>query len=51
MLIVVSSVTSELSREDMLDNLKGWLSRVKEGGGDPVLKRIQSIAKLHAGQP
>jgi len=44
-------VTLELSREDMLNNLKGWLSRVKEGGADPVLRRVQAIAELHAGQP
>jgi len=44
-------VTSELSREDMLDNLKGWLSRVKQEGADPVPGRVQVIAELHAGQP
>ncbi|KAF9650925.1 hypothetical protein BDM02DRAFT_3185071 [Thelephora ganbajun] len=44
-------VTSELSREDMLNNLKGWLSCVKEEGADPLLKRVQVIAELHAGRP
>ncbi|KAF9792967.1 LETM1-like protein-domain-containing protein [Thelephora terrestris] len=43
-------VTSELSREDMLNNLERWLSRAKVGATDPVLKRIQTIAELHAGQ-
>ena len=33
----------------MLSYLGGWLSRVKEGV-DPVLKRVQVIAELHAGQ-
>jgi len=40
-------VTSELSREDMVSNLKEWISRVKEEGADPVLKRVQTIAELH----
>lgn len=31
----------------MLGDLKGWLSRVKEGGADPVLMRVQTIAELH----
>lgn len=35
----------------MLDNLKGWLSRVKQEGADPVPGRVQVIAELHAGQP
>ena len=35
----------------MLSNLKGWLSRVKGEGADPVLKRVQAVAELHAGQP
>ena len=35
----------------MLSNLKGWLSRVKEEGADPVLKRVQAISELHTGQP
>jgi len=45
------SVTSELSREDMLSSLKGWLSRVNEERADLVLNRVQAIAELHAGQP
>jgi len=44
-------VTSELSREDMLNNLRGWLSRVEQEGADPVLERVQTVAELHAGQP
>ena len=35
----------------MLSNLKEWLSRVKEEGADPVLKRVQAIAEFHARQP
>ena len=42
------SVTSDLSREDMLSNLEGWLSHVKGEGIDPVLKRVETIAELHA---
>ena len=51
MLTILSSVTSELSREDMLNNLNGWLSRVKQEGAGPVLERVQAIAELHARQP
>lgn len=50
MLTTLPSVTSELSREDMISNLEGWLFRVKEEGVDPVLNRVQAIAELHAGQ-
>lgn len=35
----------------MLSDLKGWLSRMKEEGADPVLQRVQVIAELHAGKP
>lgn len=35
----------------MLDNLNGWLSRVKQEGTNTVLERVQTIAELHAGQP
>ena len=35
----------------MLSDLKGWLSRVKEKGADPVLKRVQTIAELHVREP
>lgn len=43
-------VTSELSRKEMLGNLRGWLSRVNEGV-DPVLKRVRIIGEHHAGKP
>ena len=35
----------------MLSNLKGWLSHVKGEEADPILKRVQAIAGLHAVQP
>jgi len=35
----------------MLNNLKGWLFRVKGEEADPVLRRVQAVAGLHAGQP
>lgn len=35
----------------MLNNLKGWLSRVKREGADPVLGRVQAVAEFHAGKP
>lgn len=50
-LTALLSVTSELSREDMVDNLKRWLSRAKQEGADPVPGRVQAIAELHAAQP
>ena len=31
----------------MLSDLRGWFSRVKEEGADPVSKRAHTIAELH----